>query len=139
MKMERKVLVVDDCRESRMLMAVMLDQFSCIDLGEDGEQAVKMVEKALSEDAHYDLICLDLTMPGMGGHEALHRIRSLEGQHNGGRKSVVFVVTASSSPDDMMKALVPGSCDDFLTKPVLWRTLQDLLERHGLVDKPVEL
>jgi CheY-like chemotaxis protein len=43
------------------------------------------------------------------------------------------MITASSSPDDMMEALLSGSCDDYLTKPVMHKTLIELLQKHNLV------
>lgn len=48
-------------------------------------------------------------------------------------RAIVFMITASSSPDDMMEALLSGACDDYLTKPVMHMTLVELLQKHKLI------
>lgn len=128
-----KALIVDDCMIARELLMVALERYARADQAEDGSQAIRMVEQALQQDTPYDLICLDLTMPGINGHETLREIRAREDQLAPGSRATVFMITASSSPDDMMEALLSGSCDDFLTKPVMNRTLMELLQKHGLV------
>lgn len=128
-----KALIVDDCMIARELLMVALERYARADQAEDGYQAIRMVEQALQQDTPYDLICLDLTMPGINGHETLREIRAREDQLTPGSRATVFMITASSSPDDMMEALLSGSCDDFLTKPVMNRTLVELLQKHGLV------
>lgn len=128
-----RALIVDDCMVTREMLAVMLENHAQIDQAENGSQAIQMVEQALTQDAGYDLICLDLNMPGITGHETLREIRTKEEQHAAGARAKVFMITASSSPDDMMEALLSGSCDDFLTKPVMNKTLLELLQKHMLL------
>lgn len=128
-----KALIVDDCEIARELLLVALEKYARVEQAEDGIQAVRMVEQALAEDTPYDLICLDLNMPGISGHETLREIRSKEELSAARLRSKVFMITASSSPDDMMEALLSGFCDDYLTKPVMSRTLVELLQKHGLV------
>lgn len=128
-----KALIVDDCEIARELLLVALEKYARVEQAEDGIQAVRMVEQALAEDTPYDLICLDLNMPGISGHETLREIRSKEELSAAGLRSKVFMITASSSPDDMLEALLSGFCDDYLTKPVMSRTLVELLQKHGLV------
>lgn len=126
-----RALIVDDVEINRELLAVFLDGWGDVVCVESGEEALKMVEKALENDAYYDLICLDIFMPGMDGHETLKKIREMEAADNG-RRATVFMVTGSSSPDDMFGALVYGGCDDYLTKPLMQQSFNDLLIKHGL-------
>lgn len=128
-----KVLIVDDCEIARELLAVPLEKYARIDQAENGEQAVQMVEQALGQSEPYELICLDLNMPGMSGHETLRVIRAMEDQLAADLRAIVFMITASSSPDDMMEALLSGACDDYLTKPVMHMTLVELLQKHKLI------
>lgn len=128
-----KALIVDDCMVTRELLAVALEQYAHIDQAENGEQAIQQVAQALEQSAPYDLICLDLNMPGMSGHETLRKIREREEELAAGVRAAVFMITASSSPDDMLEALLSGSCDDFLTKPVMHKTLIELLHKHTLI------
>jgi two-component system chemotaxis response regulator CheY len=125
-----KVLIADDCEMSRELLAMAFEGIARVEAAEDGEQAAQMFEAALAKGEPFDLICLDITMPKLSGHDVLRIIRSRE-EATGGR-TVAFMITASSSPDDMLEGLL-GSCDDYLTKPVMQQALRDLLAKHGLV------
>lgn len=126
-----KALIVDDVEMNRELLAVHLEGIASVAFAESGEQALGMVKHALQEGSNFDLICMDISMPGMDGHETLKNIRSLEATHPGSGAKV-FMVTASSSPDDMLEALISGGCDDYLTKPVMYQSFRELLSKHGL-------
>lgn len=128
-----KALIVDDCMITREMLAVVLEQYARIDQAENGMEAIRLFEEALDRDDPYQLICLDLNMPGITGHETLREIRAREERHQNAIRSTVFMITASSSPDDMLEALLSGSCDDFLTKPVMSKTLIELLQKHTLL------
>lgn len=126
-----KALIVDDLEMNREILAIFLEGYGTVAMAEDGEEAIRMVTDALGKGEHFDLICLDISMPGIDGHETLRRIRTLEAGH-GDSQAKVFMVTASSSPDDMVDALVGGACDDYLIKPIVQRNFKELLARHGL-------
>lgn len=124
-------LIVDDMEMNREMLAVFLEGRSSVVCAESGENALKLIEETLGTDAYFDLICMDISMPGMDGHEALKRIREMESAC-GSVRAIVFMVTASSSPDDMFDALLQGGCDDYLTKPLMQQSFTDLLTKHGL-------
>ena len=126
-----KALIVDDVEMNRELLAIFLEGRATSVLAESGEEALKLVEDALGADAYFDLICMDISMPGMDGHEALKKIREAE-ELSGCKRATVFMVTGSSSPDDMFDALIDGGCDDYLTKPLMQQSFSDLLVKHGL-------
>ncbi|MDD2309445.1 MAG: response regulator [Desulfuromonadaceae bacterium] len=126
-----KALIVDDVEMNRELLAMFLEGRAAVACAESGEDALKLVEEALGSGAHFDLICMDIFMPGMDGHEALKKIREMEAAA-GCARATVFMVTGSSSPDDMFDALIQGGCDDYLTKPLMQQSFSDLLTKHGL-------
>jgi two-component system KDP operon response regulator KdpE len=70
------------------------------------EQAIDMVP-----DAGFDLVLLDINMPGMGGIGACRRIRTLM-PHIG-----IVMVTVRDAEHDMVQALEAGA-DDYITKPI---------------------
>lgn len=127
-----KALIVDDCPMSRELLAIAIETYGRIDFAENGEQAIARVSHAIGQGAHYDLICMDINMPVMGGHETLQTIRALE-EDTSIPRATVFMITASSSPDDMIEAITTGDCDDYLTKPLMQRSFLDLLRKHELI------
>jgi two-component system chemotaxis response regulator CheY len=126
-----KALIVDDCQLTREMLGFSISDSAEIDYAENGEEAIGLVRQAIAKGAHYDLICLDITMPVMGGLEALRKIRGLESDNAVG-SATIFMITASSSPDDMIEAISDGECDDYLTKPVIGKTFRELLSKHGL-------
>lgn len=127
-----KALIVDDVEMNREILAIFLEGRAVTVFAASGEEALTLVGEALRTDSYFDLICMDIFMPGMNGHETLRIIREMESAYDDVR-SVVFMVTGSSSPDDMIDALMSGGCDDYLTKPLMQQNFHELLVKHGLV------
>lgn len=127
-----RVLIVDDVEMNRDLVAILLEGRAATVSADSGEEAVRLAESALQAGNYFDLICMDIGLPGISGHEAMKCIRELELAHDHARAKV-FMVTGSSDPDDMIDALVVGECDDYMTKPVMRQSFLALLEKHGLV------
>lgn len=71
----------------------------------DGQEALALVRKR-----SFDVIVLDLSLPGMDGLEVLQRIR------DAGMRVPVLVVTARGTPGERVQGLTVGA-DDYLTKP----------------------
>ena|SRR5664279_4239517 len=126
-----RALIVDDVEMNRELLAFFLHGRATTVMAGSGEEAISLVQDALLTDSCFDLICMDIGLPGISGHEALKSIRELELAH-GGIRAKVFMVTGSSAPDDMLDALVVGCCDDYLTKPLMKQNFLSLLDKYGL-------
>jgi len=127
-----RALIVDDVEMNRGLVAIILEGRAATISAASGEEAVNLVEAALKKGNYFDLICMDIELPGISGHEALKTIRKMESAH-GGVRAKVFMVTGSSDPDDMIDALIEGDCDDYLTKPLMKQSFMALLDKHGLL------
>jgi two-component system chemotaxis response regulator CheY len=127
-----RALIVDDVEMNRDLLGFFLEGRADTALADSGEEALSLVEDALVANNYFDLICMDIGLPGISGHEALKSIRELEERY-GKPRAKVFMVTASSSSEDMLDALVVGGCDDYLTKPLMKQSFLDLLEKYGLL------
>jgi two-component system KDP operon response regulator KdpE len=66
---------------------------------------------ALLETGSYDVVLLDMNMPGIGGIEVCRRIQGLS------RRPAVIMLTVNDSEDDKAKAFEAGA-DDYIVKPV---------------------
>src|ERR1039457_110413 len=121
-----RALIVDDVAMNRDLLAIFLEGRATTISAGSGEEALTLVKDAMRTDSYFDLICMDIGLPGMNGHEALKSIRELERIY-GDFRAKVFMVTGSSSPEDMIDALVVGGCDDYLTKPLMRQNFLALL------------
>ena len=73
-----KTLIVEDDFTSRLLLQELLKSYGPSHIAVNGEEAVEAVNTALEAGEHYDLICLDIMMPKMDGHEALRIFRDQE-------------------------------------------------------------
>ncbi len=113
------ILVVEDDFISRRLLCRYLEPFGECDVAVNGEEAVAAVEQAVNNGTHYDLICLDIMMPGMNGHETLKAIRNYE-QSNGfcvGQGAKVIMTTSVQDHKSIRRAF-KASADGYVVKPV---------------------
>ncbi|WII72570.1 ATP-binding protein [Bdellovibrio sp. 22V] len=112
-----KILVVDDVDDNRNLFGIYLQNtIHNISYAESGVDAVQQVQ-----NEHFDIIFMDVQMPGMDGYEATRCIRLLE--HEQKRTPArIFACTANAFSEDVQKSLQAG-CDMHLSKPIRKDTL----------------
>lgn len=116
-----KILIVEDEPVSRKLLDNFLASYGECDKASDGAEALDCLRESLGQDGtRYDLICLDIMMPGMDGQTALKKIREMEKERgvSAGDQVKVIMVTALDDSENIMQALVKGKCEGYLTKPV---------------------
>ncbi len=113
-----KVLIVDDENVSRKKMEIILRAFGSFISVDSGTAAVAAFEYALEVRQPFGLICLDVSMPGMSGDEALKKIRSIEMKKNipVGSQAKVIMVTGMADRTTVTKCKGKG-CDNFIVKP----------------------
>jgi len=115
-----RILLVED--EEHIAKALVfnfqLQQYET-DMAASGEQAL-----ARFENAQYDLIVLDVMLPGIDGFEVARRIRQRDG------RIPILMLTALSSDEDRIAGLECGA-DDYLIKPFVLKEL--LLRIAGLL------
>ena len=105
----RKILVVDDKDENRLVLLDMLEPLGFeIEVAEDGYQEVEKTKQM-----HPDLILTDLVMPVMSGFEAIQEIRKIPDFQN----TAIIAISASVLDMDRKKSRIAG-CQDFLSKPI---------------------
>lgn len=129
-----RILVVEDDVTSRLLLRELLKPAGPLDMAVDGTEAVAAVRKALDRGRPYDLVCLDIVMPGMDGHQALEAIRQVEAARGlrAGQGSKVVMTTALSESSDVMRAF-RSRADAYLVKPIDGAALRERLGELGLV------
>jgi CheY-like chemotaxis protein len=112
------ILVVEDYEDTSLTMRLALeDRGYRILEASDGASAVELAERERP-----DIILMDLSLPVMDGIAATERIRSNPEMGD----TVVVAVTAHSDQDHRARALAAG-CNAFVTKPIDFEWLNDLL------------
>jgi CheY-like chemotaxis protein/HPt (histidine-containing phosphotransfer) domain-containing protein len=118
-----RVLLAEDNDVNRAIIGRMLDLLGMTrDEVPDGAAAV---EAALAE--HYDVVLMDIQMPGTDGVEATRRIRAAEQ----GRHTPIIALTANAMGGDRETYLAAGM-DDYLAKPMRLAALRAALERYAV-------
>ena len=130
-----KVLIVEDDSISRMYLEEILRDFGDTHSAEDGAEALEIFNEALDNGVPFNLICLDIMMPKLNGHQTLQQIRKIEHRRGigGGEMVPVLMTTALSDDKNVMKAFLKGTCDGYLVKPISREKLVQELERLSLV------
>jgi PAS domain S-box-containing protein len=118
-----RILIVDDLAANVRLLEQMLSGagYTCVDSTMDPHQVCELHRKN-----HYDLILLDLLMPGMDGFAVLEGLKSIETE----RYVSVLVITAQ--PGHKLRALQAGA-KDFISKPF------DLVEVKARIHNMLEV
>jgi len=113
-----RILIVDDEPQILKLLSKLLSSLNCeVSTAGNGELALEMIGKE-----HFDLILLDLRLPGLSGIEVLKEARSKS------PASTIVVITAYGSVDNAIQAMKLGA-DDFLQKPFDLEQLRMLVRR----------
>src|SRR3984957_8308115 len=132
-KIRGRVLVVDDNSIAQTIASHALRRQSFeVECAGDGRLALQAASKT-----RFDVILMDLQMPGWDGFETAGRIRQLPGY----RETPIIAVTANCS-DDYRARTVRCGMQDFLAKPVRTRDLVQAVEKHlkeeaVLADQPL--
>ena len=115
-----RILLVEDNPANQTLAAYILrDRGHSVEIVGDGHQALRM-----TQDAVYDVILMDVQMPGMDGLEATKAIRARE---NGSRRVPIIAMTAHAMKGDRERCLEAGM-DGYMSKPIDGHAMIALVE-----------
>jgi HD-like signal output (HDOD) protein len=128
-----KVLIVDDQLASRKKVQKIFEGFCTADAVDCGRAALDACRKSWEDNAPYQLITLDISMPDMDGMEVLQIIREQESQRGISKEeqAKVLMITSSSDKDTVVTCIQAG-CDDYLVKPLNRETISAKLEKFGM-------
>ncbi len=117
-----RVLIVEDVpSQQKFLATVMKKSGHVVSCADNGQDAV-----ALFEREPFDLVLMDVQMPGMNGLDAMRAIRSFEARS--GKHVAILAVTAHALNGDADKCLEAGA-DSYLRKPIRLDDLKQQLKQ----------
>ncbi|MBK3519781.1 bacteriohemerythrin [Carboxylicivirga marina] len=120
------VLIAEDEEINSILLETYLNKmdFACLVITvRDGKEAIEVCQ-----NRHVDIILMDLKMLNVDGFEATERIKELY------PRMPIIAQTAYTEEEDERRALNAG-CDDFITKPIIQKKLEELMLKHLTIDK----
>lgn len=118
----KSVLVVDDARVNLMVAKGLLAPYGMeVDTASSGAQAVELASKK-----HYRIILMDHMMPEMDGVETMHAIRDLGGYN----RTVPVIALTANAVDGTRDMLVAEGMQDYITKPIDKKILNDAIEKY---------
>ncbi len=116
----KKILIIEDDKWSaNYLETLLLEKCANITTCTTAEEAIDLI----SENKPFDLILMDLRLPGISGLEATSAIKALK------PKMPVIAQTAYALNHDRSKAIAAG-CDDYIAKPIDGDRLIELINKH---------
>ena len=133
-----KTLIIEDEYISRVLLLEILSPLGECHVAVTGPEAVALIERAFDSDERYDLVCLDIMIPGLDGQQVLKTIRRMEADRGvvGQGATKVIMTTALDDSRNILEAFTVGKCDAYLTKPIDSGKLLAHLRNMQLVGRP---
>ncbi|MFO1241757.1 MAG: ATP-binding protein [Rickettsiales bacterium] len=124
------VLLVEDSPPNVFVATIILENLGYrFEVANNGEDALEKIKKR-----QFDIILMDVQMPGMDGFSTTQHIRKHESENGGGRMPIIGV-TAYALSGDKEKCLRAGM-DDYLSKPfnpdVLENKIKNFLEKPSM-------
>lgn len=121
-----RILLVEDHDVNRILATEMLERCGQnVAIAHDGNEAIAMVIEASMRDRLYDLVLMDIQMPGCDGYAATRAIRA---EGIGPEQMPIIALTANAYPDDRARARDSGM-QGHLAKPLVFADLARALQR----------
>jgi CheY-like chemotaxis protein len=116
-----RILLVDDAPVNLAVCSRLLGRMACkVEPAVTGDFALAMFRDGLAE-ARYDMILMDMNMPGKDGLETCRAIRKLEAElpaeHPYRSRPVPILILTSKNPGDKVKEYRKAGANDFLYKP----------------------
>lgn len=129
-----RILIVEDDFISRRLLNKMLSNYGICDIAVDGREALQAFSMGIEENNPYDLICLDIMLPGMDGQIVLKSIRQLEQENNihGLSRAKVLMTTALDDAENIFSAF-RHQADGYIIKPITLKSLKEQMIKLDLL------
>lgn len=142
-----KTLIVDDEFVSRIFLQGILEPYGTVHVATNGAEAIDAVCIALDASEPYDLICMDLLMPILGGEHALTGIRKCEQKKNIPPASGAKVIlTTGLQPDNSFSSTrcnvlqqMKKRCDGHIVKPIKKKAFLSMLKDLKLIPRKNEV
>lgn len=114
-----RILVAEDDTTCAMILVSLLKPYGDAVVVENGEALISTFTAALAQQQPFDLVCLDIKMPGLDGQACLTCLRAIEKGFGKDcwNSSKVLMTTGVNSRENVMNAF-RHQCEGYLVKPI---------------------
>ena len=131
-----RILIVDDEIVSRTKLELIMEYFGDCQTVDHGDHALAAFHEAHRDDDPFNLIMLDINLPGMNGIQLLSAIRNAENELNIEQSHKAKILMTTSYRDkDRIVASVQSGCDDYIGKPFDLDLIRDKLGKLGVAER----
>lgn len=125
--MALKILLVEDNPLNQKIVGFYLRKHDHdVEMASTGEKALEIFK-----NEHFDIILMDLMLPGLNGYEVTKFMREIESEHPERKKSIIIALTANTLDNDREKCLQQGM-DEFVSKPFDMNKLSFIFNKFNL-------
>lgn len=127
-----RFLIVDDDESIQLYLQAVLAPFARCDGAASGEAGLAMFDEAHAAGEPYDVVMMDILMPGMDGHQAAETMRAREAALGVGPLQAFKLVMITSLVDDanVSRAFFQAHATCYLVKPFDKATVLDELREN---------
>jgi len=124
-----KILIIDDSLPNRELLGEILKGIGICDFAECGRSAVSAYNRSLRQKDFYDVILLDIDLPGVNGLQLLKKIRESEQVAGIALGDGVPIIMVTAYDQRFLEAFEIG-CNDYVVKPIDSDMLIKKVKKH---------
>ena len=134
--MKLKTLIIDDHPASIAILKNMLDEVCECFVTTRGQKGIELFEYAYKNGVPFEVVLLDIIMPGLDGIETLKKIRTIEASYRvssdpPGKLARIIMQTSSEDPQDYESSHMEGNCSGFINKPYSRGAILDMVLGRG--------
>ncbi len=119
----KTLIVEDDPVASKMMQAMLAPFGECVHAA-NGAEAIEKFQAEIEKLSLFDLVCLDIMMPGVSGHDVLKAIRTIEEERHilPPRAAKILMTSALDDSKNILGAFA-NQCEAYLVKPIEYEQL----------------
>lgn len=131
----KKFLIVDDDERFALLAAEKLKKFGKCYVASNGEEALLYFHHHVQEGAPFDVVFMDIEMPGMTGHEVVQKMRTLEKEMNTlpNEQFKLVMISAHSDIKNVSVSFFRDWADAYIPKVSFQASYKNTLKDNNII------
>jgi two-component system chemotaxis response regulator CheY len=128
-----RILVVEDDIGSRDLLCNILSRYDSCTSAFDGNEAIEEFVKGWVNGYPYDVMFIDLMIPGMNGIDVIDKIREIESTTKISKDERIKIVVTTAYDSEFRSVILNMGCEGYLVKPINKDDVFNFLKEFNLM------